>query len=229
MPNANNDGPRRLQRRARPEPPSSASPFAEYVRRVIAQDLGEAKPKADISILFDLGKEADDIARQGQALGEAVGKSTSKPGASGVGASERLRRHIVWFATVVARHNAGQVLRDRRSDDRSRIVETGCCSTAGSSRGRVSGRSRRSCGDVTAIALGMAMFGPGVLAGRPTSFAVMERLGHARASFDRDFAFTAMAATATRRSRSYDSTQPRSPCKSPQPLHTAHPTHGTSR
>jgi len=47
------------------------------VRRVIAQDLGEAKPRADISMIFDLGasEEPTDIARdKDKLLGEAVWK-----------------------------------------------------------------------------------------------------------------------------------------------------------
>ena len=64
-----------MQRRAHAKAAELGISFAEYVRRVIAQDLGEAKPKADISMIFDLGasKERTDIARdKDKLLGEAV-------------------------------------------------------------------------------------------------------------------------------------------------------------
>ena len=41
-----------MQRRAQAKAAELGISFAEYVRRVIAQDLGEAKPKADISIIL---------------------------------------------------------------------------------------------------------------------------------------------------------------------------------
>ena len=54
-----------MQRRAQAKAAELGISFAEYVRRVIAQDLGAVKPKADISMVFDLGasKEPTDIAR----------------------------------------------------------------------------------------------------------------------------------------------------------------------
>jgi hypothetical protein len=64
-----------MQRRAHAKAAELGISFAEYVRRVIAQDLGEAKPRADISMIFDLGasKEPTDIARdKDKLLGEAV-------------------------------------------------------------------------------------------------------------------------------------------------------------
>jgi hypothetical protein len=64
-----------MRRRARAKAAELGISFAEYVRRVIAQDLGEAKPKADISMIFDLGasKEPTDIARdKDELIGEAV-------------------------------------------------------------------------------------------------------------------------------------------------------------
>lgn len=64
-----------LQRRARAKAAELGISFAEYVRRVVARDLGEPKPKADVSILFDLGssKEPTDIARaKDKLIGEAV-------------------------------------------------------------------------------------------------------------------------------------------------------------
>ena len=64
-----------MRRRARAKAAELGISFAEYVRRVVARDLGEAKPKADISVIFDLGvsKEPTDIARdKDKLLGEAV-------------------------------------------------------------------------------------------------------------------------------------------------------------
>jgi hypothetical protein len=64
-----------MQRRAQAKAAELGISFAEYVRRVVAQDLGEAKPKADISMIFDLGasEEPTDIARdKDKLLGEAV-------------------------------------------------------------------------------------------------------------------------------------------------------------
>jgi len=64
-----------MRRRARAKAAALGISFAEYVRRVIAQDLGEAKSKADISMIFDLGasKEPTDIARdKNELIGEAV-------------------------------------------------------------------------------------------------------------------------------------------------------------
>jgi hypothetical protein len=66
-----------MRRRARAKAAELGISFAEYVRRVIAQDLGEAKPRADISMIFDLGasEEPTDIARdKDKLLGEAVWK-----------------------------------------------------------------------------------------------------------------------------------------------------------
>jgi hypothetical protein len=64
-----------LQRRAHAKAAELGLSFAEYVRRVIAHDLGEPKHRADISLLFDLGASAEptDIARdKDQMIGEAV-------------------------------------------------------------------------------------------------------------------------------------------------------------
>jgi len=66
---------RELQRRAQAKAAELGISFAEYVRRLLAEDLGEPKPKADISILFDLGAsgEPTDIARdKDKMIGEAV-------------------------------------------------------------------------------------------------------------------------------------------------------------
>jgi hypothetical protein len=64
-----------LQRRAQAKAAELGLSFAEYVRRLVAHDLGEPKPKADVSLLFDLGasEEPTDIARdKDKLIGEAV-------------------------------------------------------------------------------------------------------------------------------------------------------------
>jgi hypothetical protein len=64
-----------MQRRAHTKAAELGISFAEYVRRLVATDLGEPKPKADISIVFDLGAsdEPTDIARdKDKMLGRAV-------------------------------------------------------------------------------------------------------------------------------------------------------------
>jgi hypothetical protein len=66
-----------LQRRAQAKAADLRISFAEYVRRVLANDLGEPKPKTDISVLFDLVDEGPptNIARDKDKLvGEAVWK-----------------------------------------------------------------------------------------------------------------------------------------------------------
>jgi hypothetical protein len=63
------------QRRAQAKAAELGISFAEYIRRLVAQDLGAPKPKADISILFDLGAsgEPTNIARdKDKMIGEAV-------------------------------------------------------------------------------------------------------------------------------------------------------------
>jgi len=63
------------QRRAHAKAAELGISFAEYVRRLVAQDLGEAKPKADVSIIFDLVTEGEptDIAHdKDKLIGEAV-------------------------------------------------------------------------------------------------------------------------------------------------------------
>lgn len=63
------------QRRAQAKAAELGISFAEYVRRLVNQDLGAPKPKADISILFDLGasEEPTNIARdKDKMIGEAV-------------------------------------------------------------------------------------------------------------------------------------------------------------
>jgi hypothetical protein len=54
-----------LQRRAQARAAELGISFAEYVRRLVAEDIGEPKPRADIASVFDLGSsgEPTDVAR----------------------------------------------------------------------------------------------------------------------------------------------------------------------
>ena len=64
-----------LRRRARARAAELGLSFAEYVRRLVAHDLGESKPKTEISFLFDLGasRGSTDIARdKDHMIGEAA-------------------------------------------------------------------------------------------------------------------------------------------------------------
>lgn len=65
-----------LQRRAQTKAAALGISFAEYVRRLVAGDLGEQKKsKPDISVLFDLGSSSEptDIARdKDKMIGQAV-------------------------------------------------------------------------------------------------------------------------------------------------------------
>jgi hypothetical protein len=64
-----------MQRRAHAKAAELGISFAEYVRRVIADDLGEPKRKVDVSMVFDLGAsdEPTDIARdKDKLIGEGV-------------------------------------------------------------------------------------------------------------------------------------------------------------
>lgn len=64
-----------LTRRARAKAATLGISFAEYVRRLVSDDLGAPKPKPDISLLFDLGAsgEPTNIARdKDKMVGEAV-------------------------------------------------------------------------------------------------------------------------------------------------------------
>ena len=83
-----------MQRRAHAKAAELGISFAEYVRRLVAQDVGEPKQKADISVLFDLIDEgpSTNIARDkdrmiGQALWDEYlhetgrkSRQRSKPG-----------------------------------------------------------------------------------------------------------------------------------------------------
>ena len=64
-----------MQRRAQAKAAGLGISFAEYIRRLVAGDLGERKPKADISIVFDLvdeGPETDIARDKDKMIGEAV-------------------------------------------------------------------------------------------------------------------------------------------------------------
>ena len=64
-----------VQRRAQAKAAELGISFAEYVRRLVASDLGPAKSKVDVSIVFDLVDEGPptDIARdKDKMIGEAV-------------------------------------------------------------------------------------------------------------------------------------------------------------
>jgi len=64
-----------LQRRAQAKAAELGISFAEYIRRLVAGDLGESHAKADITALFDLGASSTptDIARdKDKMIGQAV-------------------------------------------------------------------------------------------------------------------------------------------------------------
>ena len=63
-----------MQRRARSRAAELGISFAEYVRRLIARDLGDRMPPVSPSEVFDLGSfPGSDIARdKDEAIGEAA-------------------------------------------------------------------------------------------------------------------------------------------------------------
>ena len=64
-----------MRRRAQRKAAELGISFAEYVRRLVADDLGEPKPAYDITQIFDLGAsdEPTDIARdKDRLIGDAV-------------------------------------------------------------------------------------------------------------------------------------------------------------
>jgi hypothetical protein len=64
-----------MRRRAHAKAAELGISFAEYVRRLVANDLGEQKPKADVSLIFNLIDEGPptNIARdKDKMIGEAV-------------------------------------------------------------------------------------------------------------------------------------------------------------
>ena len=48
-----------LQRQAQAKAAEMGISFAEYMRRLVSQDLGTPKRKADISVVFDLGASGE--------------------------------------------------------------------------------------------------------------------------------------------------------------------------
>jgi hypothetical protein len=76
-----------LGRRARRRAAELGVSFAEYVRRVVRNDLGETGPKPEVSALFDLVPDGrpTDIARDKErmitdAVGKALARKTARPG-----------------------------------------------------------------------------------------------------------------------------------------------------
>jgi hypothetical protein len=70
-----------LQQRAHARAAELGISFAEYIRRLVAHDLGEPKRKVDISVVFDLVDEGPvtDIARdKDKMIGEAVWEEHSR-------------------------------------------------------------------------------------------------------------------------------------------------------
>lgn len=63
-----------MQRRARKRAAQLGISFAEYIRRLVARDLGKPTQKIDPSVVFNLGSSGGaDVARDKDALvGEAV-------------------------------------------------------------------------------------------------------------------------------------------------------------
>jgi len=64
-----------LQRRAHAKAAGLGISFAEYVRRLLPNDLASQKPKADISMVFDLideGPETNIARDKDKMIGEAV-------------------------------------------------------------------------------------------------------------------------------------------------------------
>ena len=74
---------RETQKRAKVRAAELGVSFAEYVRRLVAKDLAEPVPQADVSLVFDLGKSSgSDIARDNDGLlGEAMARRAAEPGA----------------------------------------------------------------------------------------------------------------------------------------------------
>ena len=70
-----------LGRRARRRAAELGVSFAEYIRRVVRNDLGETSPKPDVSVLFDLVPDGPptDIARdKDRMIAKAAGKALAR-------------------------------------------------------------------------------------------------------------------------------------------------------
>jgi hypothetical protein len=64
-----------LQRRAHAKAAALGISFAEYVRRLLANDLGQRKERSDISLMFDIvdeGPVTNIAVNKDQMVGEAV-------------------------------------------------------------------------------------------------------------------------------------------------------------
>jgi hypothetical protein len=63
-----------LQRRARQRATDLGWSFAEYVRRLVARDLGERTVRPDVSLIFNLGNSGgSDISKnKDEMIGEAI-------------------------------------------------------------------------------------------------------------------------------------------------------------
>ncbi len=63
-----------LQRRARQRATDLGCSLTEYVRRLVARDLGERKTKADVSMIFNLGNSGgSNIAKdKDEMIGQAI-------------------------------------------------------------------------------------------------------------------------------------------------------------
>jgi hypothetical protein len=84
-----------LQRRAHAKAAELGLSFAEYVRRLVAHDLGEPRRNTPISLLFDLGasREPTDIARhKDHMLGEAASPEHARKTARKNGGPRRCPR-----------------------------------------------------------------------------------------------------------------------------------------
>ncbi len=70
-----------IQRRGRPRASDLGVSFAEYVRRLVARDLGGAQPAADPAVVFNLGASdgADVAANKDAMLAEAFASGGRKP------------------------------------------------------------------------------------------------------------------------------------------------------
>ena len=67
---------REMLRRARQRAAQLGISLAEYVRRLVAEDLGERRPAVDPSVVFNLGSSGgSDIAAEKDAMiADAIGK-----------------------------------------------------------------------------------------------------------------------------------------------------------
>ena len=70
-----------IQRRARQRASDMGVSLAEYLRRLVARDLGGAQPRAKPSLVFDLGASggSDVAAKKDAMIAEAFRSSGRKP------------------------------------------------------------------------------------------------------------------------------------------------------